>query len=52
MLENNLLKVSVDSGSVFGDTLHLFLNVSSVGCGVRLETLLVALKERNRLSLT
>ena len=35
-LENNLLKVSVDSGSIFGDMLHLFLNVSFVGCGVRL----------------
>ena len=37
-LENDLLKVSMDSGSVFGDVLHLFLNVSSVGCGVRLGT--------------
>ena len=38
MLEKDLLKVNVDSGSVFGDILHLNLNVSYVGCGVRVGT--------------
>ena len=36
-MENNLLKVSMDSGSAFSDVLHLSLNVSSAGCGMRLE---------------
>ena len=34
--ESNLLKISVGLGFIFGDMLHLFLNVSFVGCGVRL----------------
>ena len=36
MLENDLLKISVDPGSAFGDMLDLFLNVSSIGYGVLL----------------
>jgi len=37
-LENNLLKISEDTGSAFGDVLHLFLTVSSVRCGARFAT--------------
>ena len=36
MLENDLIKVNVDFDFAFSDALYLFLNVSSVGCGVRL----------------
>jgi len=36
-LENDLLMVSVNFDFAFGDVLHSFLNVSSIGCGIRLQ---------------
>ena len=37
ILENDLLMVSVNFDFAFGDVLHSFLNVSSIGCGIRLQ---------------